>query len=172
MTQVVDVLPSCDFAICKNLESSRYSVFSWKMKEKERSGEPLGRLNTSIDTLDHCKGSAKDTGKCRWLVSNVHSFFFFFCFFRATPAAYGSSQARGQIRATAATCATATATQDLGHICDLYHSPQQHRILNPLSKSRDRTGILMDASWVRFRLATTGTPSKLSPAAEGRVLHC
>ena len=30
------------------------------------------------------------------------SFFFFFCFFRATPAAYGSSQARGRIRAVVA----------------------------------------------------------------------
>ena len=32
---------------------------------------------------------------------------------------------------------TATATQDLSHICDLHHSSQQRRILNPLSKARD-----------------------------------
>ena len=38
----------------------------------------------------------------------------------------------------------ATATQDLSHICDLYHSSQQRRILNPLSEARDRTHILMD----------------------------
>ena len=32
--------------------------------------------------------------------------------------------------------ATATATQDLSCICDLYHSLQQHRVLNTLSKAR------------------------------------
>ena len=36
--------------------------------------------------------------------------------------------------------------------------PQQSWILNPLSKARDRTHILMDTSWVSFPWATTGTP--------------
>ena len=35
--------------------------------------------------------------------------------------------------------ATATATQDLSHICDLYHSSQQCQILNLLSDARDQT---------------------------------
>ena len=34
--------------------------------------------------------------------------------------------------------ATATATLHLSHICVLHHSSWQHRILNPLSKARDR----------------------------------
>ena len=46
------------------------------------------------------------------------------------------SQPRDQIRAAAATCATATATLDLSPICNLRHSPQQREILNPLSKAR------------------------------------
>ena len=33
---------------------------------------------------------------------------------------------------------TATTTQDLGRICNLHHSSQQHHILNPLSEARDR----------------------------------
>ena len=33
--------------------------------------------------------------------------------------------------------ATATAMQDLSHICDLYHSSWQRRIPNPLSEARD-----------------------------------
>ena len=36
-------------------------------------------------------------------------------------------------------CATATAMQDLSHVCGLHHSSQQCRILNPLSKAMDQT---------------------------------
>ena len=56
------------------------------------------------------------------------------CLFRATPMAYGSSQARGPIRA-----ATARARRDLSLIFKLYLSSQQHGILNLMSKARDRT---------------------------------
>ena len=44
-----------------------------------------------------------------------------------------------------------TAMQDLSRICDLYHSSWQHQILNPPSKARDQTLILMDANQVRNR---------------------
>ena len=54
---------------------------------------------------------------------------FFVCVFRATPTAYGRSQARGQIGATAA---------------GLHHSSQQRQILNPLSEARDQTRVLME----------------------------
>ena len=33
--------------------------------------------------------------------------------------------------------ATATATEDPSHVCNLHHSSQQHWILSPLSKARD-----------------------------------
>ena len=42
---------------------------------------------------------------------------------------------------------TATATQNPSLICNLYHSSQQHWILNSLSEARDQTHILMDTSW-------------------------
>ena len=64
----------------------------------------------------------------------VHFSFFFF-FFMATPAAYGSSQARGPIR-------PATAS--------LHHSLKQQRILNPLNKARDQNGVLMDTGRVCY----------------------
>jgi len=52
----------------------------------------------------------------------IYIAFFFFFFLRAEPVAYGSSQARGPIGATA--YATATATQDLSHVCNLHHRSQ------------------------------------------------
>ena len=48
-----------------------------------------------------------------------------------------------QIRATSATYTTV-------------HQIQQHQILNPLSKARDRTRNLMVRSWIRFCCATMG----------------
>ena len=53
---------------------------------------------------------------------------------------------------------TAIATQDLSHVCDLYHSSWQHWIPDILSKARDQTQILMDTCRICFCCATTGTP--------------
>ena len=51
---------------------------------------------------------------------------------------------------------TATAAQDLSHVCNIHHSSQQRRILNPLSEARDGTRNLIHTSWVRFHCATAG----------------
>ena len=61
--------------------------------------------------------------------------FFFFPLFRATPAAYGSSRARGPIRfATAGLhhshSNVGSKGQDLSRICDL-HTPQRTAMLDP-----------------------------------------
>ena len=50
------------------------------------------------------------------------------------------------------------AIPDQSHICDLHCSLQQRQILNPLSKTRDRTRNLMVPSWICFCCTTTGTP--------------
>ena len=63
-----------------------------------------------------------------------------------TLAAHGSSQARGWIGAAAEAYATATATLDPSHICNLHRSLQQHQILNSLSEARDQTYILMETT--------------------------
>ena len=36
---------------------------------------------------------------------------------------------------------------DPSNICDIHHSLQQHQVLNPLSKARDRTSILRETMW-------------------------
>ena len=106
-----------------------------------------------------------------------------FCFMggfllsRVVSLAHGSPQARGQIKSDLQLPAytTAIAVPDLSCVWDLHHSwwqcqilnplsktgDQIHiQILNPLSKTRDQTHILMGISWVCYRWATTGTPTK------------
>ena len=41
-----------------------------------------------------------------------------------------------------------TAMPDLSHICDLHDSSWQNQILNPMSKARHRTYILMDTRFI------------------------
>ena len=84
----------------------------------------------------------------------------FFFLFMATPPAYGSFRARGQIRAAAASLTTGTATHILSCICNLHHSSQQCWILNSLSEARDRTCLLMDTSLVCHHGATVETPGR------------
>ena len=63
----------------------------------------------------------------------------FFFFFRAVPVAYGGSQTRDPIRATAASLCHRPSnikSGQLGGIRDLHHSSQQRWIFNPLSKAR------------------------------------
>ena len=73
-------------------------------------------------------------GKMASLCFGWDLFICLFFLFRATAVAYGSSRARGQIRAAAA--ATATAMPDLSRVCNLCHSLRQCHILNPLSTAR------------------------------------
>ena len=84
--------------------------------------------------------------------------FFFFCFVRAAPVAYGISQAGVKSELQLPAYTTATAMLGLSCICNLYHSSQQCQILNPLSEARDRTRNLMVPNQIHFRHAMMGTP--------------
>ena len=77
---------------------------------------------------------------------NMYTDFFFL--FRAAFAAYGISQAKGQIGAVVAGLHHSQAMWDLSCICSLYHSSWQRQIFNTLSEVRDQTHVLMDTSWV------------------------
>ena len=69
-------------------------------------------------------------------------YFYSFLLFRLYPQQYGSSQARGWIRAAAA-------------------SLLSHSQMGSLSEARDRTHIVMDTSWVHYCRATLETPKAL-----------
>ena len=71
---------------------------------------------------------------------------FFFWFLELCLCPMEVSRLGGRIEAVAAVYTTAPATQDPSHICDLHHSSLQRWILNPLSKAKDQTCILMDTS--------------------------
>ena len=89
-------------------------------------------------------------------------FFFFFFFFpdflglhpwqMKVPWLWGKSE----LQLLAYT--TTTATQDLSPIFDLHCNLGHHQILNPLSKGRSWTHILMDTNQVHYHWATMGTP--------------
>ena len=66
----------------------------------------------------------------------------------ATPAAYGSSQARGRMGAAAEAYTAATAATDPSPSHNLHHSPRPRQILNSLREAKDQTRILKDTSWV------------------------
>ena len=100
------------------------------------SGDPVRGTQRAHQALACSLGT-----RCLWVC-----LLFIILLFRAAPAAYGGSRARGQIRASAA-----WTMPDLSHVFDLYHS--SFWILNPLSNARDPTRILMDPSRVRNPLS-------------------
>ena len=98
-------------------------------------------------------------------------FLFFIFFFRAKPAAYGGSQARGLIRVVATgLCHSHSNARFKPHL-RLYHSSQQCQILKPLHEARDRTHKLMVPSQIHFCCTTLGTPIILTKTACSYLLH-
>ena len=86
--------------------------------------------------------------KCNFIIMNQWFCFVLFGLFRATPAAYGSFQARGRMGVTL--LAYATKTHYLSQVCNLKHSSWQWHILKPPREARDQTLVLMFTSQVCY----------------------
>ena len=112
----------------------------------------------------------------------IYCFILFYLLFKAALLAYGSSQARGQIGAIAASLHHSHSNAWSKPCPRCRHSSRQCRISNPLSKARDQS-ILMDPSWVlnplshdrnsptlRSRERNAGSGS-VCPILEGRCVY-
>ena len=73
---------------------------------------------------------------------------FFVFFFRATPTAYGSSQARGRIGAAVTSLHHSHSSARSEPHLQPTPSLQQCWILSPMSRARDQTHLFMDTSWL------------------------
>ena len=78
------------------------------------------------------------------------TFFFFFGLFRAVPTAYGSSQARSQSRAAAASLCHSHSNVDLSHVCNLHHIHSNARSLTHWAVP----GIKPMSSWILVKFVT------------------
>ena len=91
-------------------------------------------------------------------------FFFFLSFFRAVPMAYGSSQTYGssQVRGQIRTVADGLhlSLSNVWSKLHLWHTTAHSNTgsLNPLSKARDWTRVIMDTSQVHYCWAITRSP--------------
>ena len=106
----------------------------------------------------------------------IYLFFVFLLFLWAAPAAYGGSQARGLIRAVATGLRQSHSNAGSEPICNLHHSSRQHRILNPLSKARDWTLVLMDSlplshKWKSMAFLFFSGINSTAPTAEQDLRH-
>ena len=115
---------------CFNREAGSLTLCGLCLQDRLRKGSPGFRQIPSAHALPSLPQEA-------YLSISLLLLLFLF---RAAPATYRCSQARGRSRAAA------IAMRDPSHICHLHHSSQQRQILHPLSEARDQTHILMDTS--------------------------
>ena len=110
----------------------------WLLSEDSHVTNPQEELGATADRM----------GKCIPEMQAGIFFFFFFLGLRLRHMEVPSLGFKSELQLPAYT--TATGTQDPSCVCDLHRSSWQHRILNPLSKARAQTCILMDSSQVHY----------------------
>ena len=125
-----------------NLQSSHmaWGLPPWLAWEPKEAGTIL--LPTRCE-----RGSGNTVSSLKW----SHCFCLFVCLlFRAAPQHMEVPRLGIESELQLPAFTTATATQDLSHICDLHHSSWQRQILDPPREARDGTSILMHTSRICF----------------------
>ena len=87
-------------------------------------------------------------------------FFFFFVFLGLHPQHTEVPRLGVELEVYPLAYTTVTEMPDLSHICDLHYSSWQFQVLNPVSKDRDQTFILMDTMQIHFHWAIHDGNSK------------
>ena len=82
----------------------------------------------------------------------------FFCLFRTHPGHMEVPRLGNKSELQLPAYTRAKSTSDPSCVCNIYHSSQQHQILNPMSKARCQTWVLMSTSQIHFHCAMMGTP--------------
>ena len=119
--------------------------------------EPTFMWDFYTQALSHTTTQCNSSHTCDKQQIQVYTraFFFFFFFVISGPHPRHMEVPR-QSELQLLAYATATATPDPSHICNLHHSSRQCQILNPLSEARDGTHACMDTSWVPKPLSHHG----------------
>ena len=102
-------LPTSRIVKNKSLLFMSHSVFVTVAKTKDHNHSPSNRINVYLSIYQYLLQPSSllpHQGKDSLIYLSFFLSFFFSFLFRATPTAYGSSQARGRIRATAASLHT------------------------------------------------------------------
>ena len=92
---------------------------------------------------------------------SIFKYIYIYLLFRTALRAYGGSQARGLIEATATSLCQSHSDANPSHICDLHHRSWQRQILIPLHEARDQPHNLMVPGPICFRCTTMGTPQSI-----------
>ena len=95
-----------------------------------------------------CLDSCRQKFKAAFFYLFIYLFLSFLPFFSRAASRMEVPRLGVELELQPPACTRATATGDLSRICDLHHSSQQHWILSPLSKARDRTHNFMIPSQI------------------------
>ena len=130
---------------------------TWFCQEIWNTGH-CGGIKQVSSKFDSQESNLETVSPSTW-ISLHHTTIFFFLAFLGPHPWHMEVPRLGfelELQLLAFTTATATATQDPSRVCNLHHSLWQHWVLNPLSKARDQTCILTDASQIHFLLSHYG----------------
>ena len=112
-------------------------------------------MNISLVKSYVGKEEGYDTTKYMLSDENLGFIFFFVwgvvLFLGVYPRHMGVSRLGVELELELPAYSTAIAMPDPSCVCNLHHSSWQRQILNPLSKPRDETCVLMDTSQISFQ---------------------